>query len=85
MPEQKLSLEQALAAFTRTAAFAGFAEDRLGSLEPGHYADFIFLDRDIMAGATAQQIRDTRVLETWMNGERVWPLVSARAPSGSRR
>jgi predicted amidohydrolase YtcJ len=76
MPEQRLTLQQALAAFTRTAAYAGFAEDRLGSLEPGHYADFLFLDRDIFAGATPQQIRDTRVVETWMNGERVWPLQS---------
>jgi len=81
MPEQRLSLEQALAAFTRTAAYAGFAEDRLGSLEPGHYADFLFLDRDIFAGATPQQIRETRVLETWMNGERVWPLSSRPNPS----
>jgi predicted amidohydrolase YtcJ len=72
-PEQRLTLEQALAAFTRTAAYAGFAEDRLGSLERGHYADFVFLDRDIFAGATPQQIRETKVVETWMNGARVWP------------
>jgi predicted amidohydrolase YtcJ len=72
-PEQRLSLEQALAAFTRTAAYAGFAEDRLGGLERGKYADFILVDRDIFAGATPQQIRETKVLETWMNGVRVWP------------
>jgi predicted amidohydrolase YtcJ len=85
VPEQRLTLEQALAAFTRTAAYAGFAEDRLGSLDPGHYADFVFLDRDIFAGATPQQIRDTKVLETWMNGERVWPLQPLAArPEGDR-
>jgi predicted amidohydrolase YtcJ len=72
-PEQRLTLEQALAAFTRTAAYAGFAEDRLGSLERGHYADFVFVDRDIFAGATPAQIRETKVVETWMNGVRVWP------------
>jgi predicted amidohydrolase YtcJ len=80
-PEQRLNLEQAFAAFTRTAAYAGFAEDRLGSLEPGHHADFLFLDRDIFAGASAQQIRETKVVETWMNGERVWPLATPPAPS----
>jgi predicted amidohydrolase YtcJ len=73
MPEQKLTLEQALAAFTRGAAHAGFAEDRLGSLERGKYADFVLIDRDIFAGATATDIRQTKVLETWMAGQKVWP------------
>jgi predicted amidohydrolase YtcJ len=72
-PDQRLTLEQAFAAFTRTAAYAGFAEDRLGSLEKGRYADFLFLDRDIFAAPTAKQVGETKVLETWMNGARVWP------------
>ena len=72
MPEQKLTLEQALAAFTRAAAHAGFAEDRLGSLDKGRFADFILIDRDIFAEATPEQIRQTRVLETWIAGNRVW-------------
>jgi len=72
-PEQRLTIEQAFAAFTRTAAYAGFAEDRLGTLEKGRYADFLFLDRDIFAGAAAGDIRETKVVETWMNGVRVWP------------
>ena len=49
LPQQRLSMEQAFAAFTRGGAFAGFAEDRLGTLEPGRMADFIFIDRDIFA------------------------------------
>jgi hypothetical protein len=73
MPEQRLSLEQALRAFTQTAAFAGFAEDRIGSLEKGKYADFVLIDRDIFAGATPEQIRDTKVIETWIAGARAWP------------
>jgi predicted amidohydrolase YtcJ len=66
-------LEQAVAAFTRGAAYAGFAEDRLGSLERGKYADFVLIDRDIFAGATAADIRGTKVLETWIAGQKVWP------------
>jgi predicted amidohydrolase YtcJ len=73
MPEQKLSLEQALRGFTMAAAHAGFAEDRIGTLERGKFADFILVDRDIFAGATPQQIRETKVLETWLAGEKAWP------------
>jgi predicted amidohydrolase YtcJ len=72
LPEQRLSLEQAFAAFTRGGAYAGFAEDRLGTLEAGRMADFVFIDRDIFEGATAQQIRDTLVTETYLSGVKVW-------------
>jgi predicted amidohydrolase YtcJ len=70
-PEQKLTLDQALAGFTSAAAFASFAEDRLGTLDRGSYADFIFVDRDIFAIAP-QQIRDTQVVETYVAGRKVW-------------
>jgi predicted amidohydrolase YtcJ len=73
LPEQRVTLEQALAAFTRTAAYAGFAEDRIGSLERGKYADFVLIDRDIFAGASPEDIRATKVLETWIAGQRAWP------------
>lgn len=72
LPQQRLSLEQAFAAFTRGAAYAGFAEDRLGTLEAGRFADFIFIDRDIFAGADQRAIRETRVMETYLGGQKVW-------------
>ncbi|WP_404714281.1 amidohydrolase [Sphingomonas sp. MMS24-J13] len=71
LPEQKLTLTQAFAAFTTGAAFASRAEDRIGSLEPGHYADFIFVDRDPFQ-VDAKALRETKVLETWMAGSAVW-------------
>ena len=71
MPEQTLILSEALAAFTTGAAFAGFAEDRLGSLQKGKLADFIFIDRDIFR-STPEEIRETQVLETWVGGRKVW-------------
>jgi predicted amidohydrolase YtcJ len=73
MPEQRLSLENAVRAFTLGAAYAGFAEDRIGSLEKGKFADFVLIDRDIFADAAPAQIRDTKVVETWIAGTRAWP------------
>jgi hypothetical protein len=82
LPEQKLSLAQALAAFTQGGAYAAFAEDRLGSLERGRLADFIIIDRDIFDGATARQIRETRVLETYLGGRKVWERGNRPAGQG---
>ena len=70
-PQQIVNLGEALRAFTATAAFAGFAEDRIGILTPGHMADFLILDRDIFTAAAAD-IRAARPLETWIGGKRVW-------------
>jgi predicted amidohydrolase YtcJ len=72
MPEQKVSLRDAFAGFTRTAAYAGFAEDRLGTLERGKLADFIFIDRDIFEAPDPRASRETRVLETWVGGKQAW-------------
>ena len=58
------------------AEFAGMAEDRLGSLDPGHFADFIIVDRDITSAAPTD-IAATKVLETWMAGRKVWERLSS--------
>ena len=72
LPQQRLTMEQAFAAFTRGGAYAGFAEDRLGTLEPGRLADFLFIDRDIFEITDQRQIRETQVLETWIAGRKAW-------------
>jgi predicted amidohydrolase YtcJ len=72
LPEQRLTLEQAFAAFTRGGAYAGFAEDRIGTLEPGRMADFIFVDHDIFERPDPAAIRETRVIETYLAGQKVW-------------
>ena len=70
-PEERVSFEQALAGFTRGAAYAGFAESRIGSLEAGKWADFILVDRDIST-VDPQVLAATQVLETWVGGKKVW-------------
>jgi predicted amidohydrolase YtcJ len=70
-PEEKLSLTSALAAFTRGAAYAGFAEGKFGCLDPGCYADFILVDRDLTK-VDAQGLARTKVLETYVAGKRVF-------------
>ena len=69
--DQKLTLVEALRAFTLDAAFAEHQESTLGSLEAGKWADFIVIDRDIFA-IDPKEIWRTRVLETWVAGKRVY-------------
>ena len=70
-PQEVLGREAALAAYTTGAAYAMFAEKRLGRIAPGFRADFLFVDRDPML-ASLQDLRLTRVQETWINGQRAW-------------
>jgi predicted amidohydrolase YtcJ len=77
-PNERLSFEQALSAYTRGAAYAGFAEEKIGALEPGKWADFIIVDRD-PTKTDRQQLAGTEVLETWIAGKKAW----SRPPSAS--
>ena len=77
-PSERLTFEQALNAYTRGAAYAGFAEDRIGALEPGKWADFILVDRD-PTKVDPQSLARAQVLETWVAGKKVW----SRAPNAS--
>lgn len=70
-PQERVTREQALAGFTSDAAYAGFAEGRFGRLVVGERADFVLVDRDPML-VTPDELRKTRVLETWVNGVRVY-------------
>lgn len=70
-PEQVLSREEAIRGFTSDAAWAGFMESQVGTIEAGKKADFIVLDRDLMK-VDAKDIPGTQVLETWLDGQLVW-------------
>jgi predicted amidohydrolase YtcJ len=70
-PEQRLTREEALAAYTSGAAYAGFAEGRFGRLAAGERADFLVMDTDPLT-ADPSDLRNVRVLETWIGGEKVY-------------
>lgn len=82
-PEEAVSREQALAAYTAGAAYAGFAEGRFGRLAVGERADFLVLDRDPLT-AGPDEMRSIRVLQTWVGGQRVWNN-EIEAPDEERR
>lgn len=70
-PQETLTREAALAAYTTGAAYAMFAEDKLGRIAKGYRADFLFVDRDPML-ANAAEMRTITVRQTWIGGQRVW-------------
>ena len=72
-PEQELTIDQAIAAYTAGAAFAEFREKDKGTLKPGMLADFVVLDRDPTV-IPAEQILGTRVLRTIVGGKTVSEL-----------
>jgi predicted amidohydrolase YtcJ len=71
VPEEKITVEEALVAYTRSAARAAFAEDRLGVLKKGYLADFALIDPDITRIAP-HEIRDARVVMTVVGGTVVY-------------
>ncbi|MHA4837839.1 amidohydrolase [Sphingopyxis sp. MSC1_008] len=75
-PEQRVSIEEALTAYTRTAAFAGFQEDRLGRIAPGYLADIVVLDRNLLTAAPDQYLK-TGVLRTFVDGQERFTASSA--------
>ncbi|HXR85276.1 MAG TPA: amidohydrolase [Hanamia sp.] len=69
--ENALSREEAIRGMTIWAAKANFEEEEKGSLEKGKFADFILLDTDLMHAAE-KDILKTKVLMTFVNGEKVF-------------
>ena len=73
IPEQKITVEQALRAYTMGAAYASFEEHIKGSLEVGKLADFVILEKDLTKIAP-ETIRDVRILATVVGGKIVFEV-----------
>jgi predicted amidohydrolase YtcJ len=70
-PEQRITIAEAIYAYTQASAYAEFRETRKGRLEPGFLADFIVLDRDLLK-ATPEEILHTKVLRTVVGNKTVY-------------
>jgi predicted amidohydrolase YtcJ len=70
-PEQRLTVAEAIRAYTIENAWAAFMEDRTGSITPGKYADLVLLDQDLLR-IPADRIKQTRVDATVLGGRVVF-------------
>lgn len=82
-PDQRLTLEETLHGFTAGAAYAAFAEDRIGALKPGLRADLTIVDRDLFKSSPLEILK-TEVLMTVVDGEIVYEARGASSAAGSQ-
>lgn len=74
IPEQKISVDEALRCYTKNAAYASFEEDIKGVLEPGKLADFVLLSDDITK-IDPHKINEAKVLQTYIGGKKVFDYL----------
>ena len=78
VPAQKITVEEALRAYTTNGAYASFDESRKGTLAAGKLADLVLIDRDLFS-IPAEEIRNAKVVATIVGGKVVsgaWPAAT---------
>ncbi len=83
VPEQKITVEEALTAYTINAAYASFEEDIKGSLKAGKLADFVILDQNLLK-IDPVLIKDVKILNTYVGGKQVYPPIQTSDKSEIR-
>jgi predicted amidohydrolase YtcJ len=68
--EERISIEEAFAGFTKEAAYGSFWEGRAGQIKKGGWADFVLVDQDFFLEDL--DLRNVKVQATWVGGEKVW-------------
>ena len=77
--QERVTREEALAAYTVNGAYAGFAEGRFGRLVAGERADFILVDRDPLLASPAD-LAQTKVSRVYVGGQLMWDVKTAKKP-----
>jgi predicted amidohydrolase YtcJ len=77
-PEQKLTIAEAVEAYTMGSAYAEFQEKDKGSITPGKLADMVLLSDDVFT-IDPVKIREVRILTTWVGGRIVWDAAQGTA------
>ena len=72
LPEEAVTMDQAIYAYTMESAYASSEENIKGSIEAGKLADFIVLDKDLYNLASDEEILETKVLQTYVDGKLVY-------------
>ena len=70
-PDEAITMEEAIRAYTLLGAYLAFDEEKKGSLEAGKFADMILLSEDLLS-IDPERILDVQVEKTWMAGELVF-------------
>jgi len=83
-PEQKLTVAEAVEAYTMGSAYAEFQDQVKGSITPGKLADFVILNEDIFSIAP-EKIRDVRVVQTFVGGKQTFDAAASQPESPSAR
>ncbi len=75
-PEQKLTIKEAIEAYTMGSAYAEFRENEKGSITAGKLADMVLLSDDVL-NIDPVKIRDVKVLKTWVGGKLTYDAGAA--------
>lgn len=74
VPNQKITVEQALISYTKHAAYAAFDETLKGTLQPGKLADFVIISEDLTK-IDPVRIKDLKILATYVGGKKVFDFL----------
>ena len=76
-PEQKLTIKEAIEAYTMGSSYAEFQEHEKGSITPGKLADMVLLSDDVLV-IDPVRIRDVKVLKTWVGGKMTYDAAAGK-------